>query len=310
MKPTLYDIRFDPILSNVSVAYKNEEYIAEQILPIVKVATVTGKYFVYDTSNFRKSVSLRGMGASAKEVDYGVSQSTAFVIKEHALKELVPDELIEQAPSPLNPEMDATENVTEKLLVEKEYDLATWMKVVTNITNYKTFTGLAGAYYWSDYANSDPVGDIRTGKAAVHAKIFKDPNVLVLGKEVYDKLVDHPDIIDRIKYSALGVATTDLLARIFDVQKVVIGAAGYESATEGQTSSMGYIWGKYAWLLYVAPRPAIKQISFGYHFQNKVREVDKWYDKDRKGTFVRVTDCYTREIVSVDCAYLMTAVVA
>ncbi|MCX6013511.1 MAG: major capsid protein [Chloroflexi bacterium] len=307
MKPTLYDIRVDPILSNISVAYKNAEYVAEQILPIVKVMTVTGKYFVYDTSSFRKSNSLRGMGASAKEVDYGVSQSTAYVIKEHCLKELVPDELIEQAPTPLSPEMDATENVTEKLLVEKEYDLAAYMASSSNLTNY---VALSGTDKWSDYSNSDPCKDIRTGKAAINAKIFREPNVLVLGKQVYDKLVDHPDIIDRIKYSALGVATTDLLARLFDVEKVIIGGAGYESATEGQTSSMAYIWGKNAWLIYVSPRPGIKQISFGYHFQNKIREVDKWYDKDRKGTFVRVTDCYTREIVSIDCAYLIYGAVA
>jgi hypothetical protein len=307
MRPTLQDIRYDPILSNVSVAYKNEEYIAERILPVVKVAHPTGKYFVYDTSKFRKEQSLRGMGSSTNEVDYGISQSTAFVIKEHALKEIVPDELVEQSPAPLGPEIDATENVTEKLLVEKEYDLATYMQSTSNLTNYVT---LSGTDQWSDYVNSDPIDDIRTGKAAVHAKIFKEPNTLVLGKQVYDKLVDHPDIIDRIKYSALGVATTDLLARIFDVSNVIIAGAGYESANEGQSSSMAYIWGKYAWLLYVTPRPAIRAISFGYHFVDKVKAVDKWYDKDKKGTFVRVTDRYTREIVSVDCAYLLTAVVA
>lgn len=307
MNPTLKDIRFDPILSNVSVAYKNEDYVAERVLPIVRVAGATGKYFVYDTSNFRKEVSLRGMGASAREVDYGISQSAAFVIKEHALKEIVPDELVTQAPAPLNPEMDATENVTEKLLVEKEYDLAVYMQSTSNLTNNVT---LSGTDQWSDYANSDPADDIRTGKAALHAKIFKEPNTLVLGKQVYDKLVDHPDIIDRIKYSALGVATTDLLARIFDVASVIIAGAGYESATEGQTSSMAYIWGKYAWLLFVNPRPSIRAISFGYHFQDAVRVVDKWYDKDRKGTFVRVTDRYTREIVSVNCAYLIKNAVA
>ncbi len=307
MKPTLYDIKFDPILSNVSVAYKNEDYVAEQVLPIVRVASATGKYFVYDTSHLRRSNSLRGMGASAREVDYGVSQSTAFVIKEHALKELVPDELVKQAPSPLSPEMDATENVTEKLLVEKEYDLAAYMASTTNLTLNTT---LSGTNRWSDYSNSDPVGDIRTGKAAVHAKIFKEPNVLLLGKQVYDKLVDHPDIVDRIKYSSLGVATPDLLARIFDVEKVIIAAAGYESATEGAASSMAYIWGKHAWLLYVTDRPGVRQISFGYHFQDAVRLVDKWYDNDRKGTFVRVTDRYTREIVSTDCAYLIYNAVA
>lgn len=302
MRPTLYDLRVDPILSNVSVAFQNEEYIAEKILPVIKVKGRTGLYYKYDTSKFRKEFSLRGMGAAAKEVDYGISQSTAFVVKDHALKELVPDELVEQALAPLTPEIDAVENVTEKMLIEKEYDLATYMKVAAN---NGAGSGSPCGNGW-DVTGSTPLAQVLVARKAIHAKIFKEPNVLLLGKEVYDALIDHADIVDRIKYSALGVATTELLARIFNVQQVIIGAAGYESAREGQTSSMAYIWGKYAWLLYVAPRPGIKQISFGYHFQDKLRVVDKWYDKEREGTWVRVHDSYTREIVSADCAYVIT----
>jgi len=308
MGPTLKDIQYDPILSNISVDYKNELYVAEQILPPVTVKTRTGKYFNYDTSKFRKAMSLRAMGGHTNEVDFNLSQSTAFIIKEHALKEIVPDELVDQAPLPLDPMMDAAENVTEKLLIEKEYDLAVYMQSTTNLSRNTT---LSGTSQWSDYANSDPIGDIQTGKTTIHGYIFRQPNVLVLGKQVYDKLIQHPDIIDRIKYSQLGVAGTDLLAKLFDVDKVIVGGAGYESATEGQTSSMAYIWGKYAWLLYVNPRPTIKNISFGYHFQLKTpRIVDKWYEKDQKGTFVRVTDEYTREIVSANCAYLIKNAVA
>ncbi len=306
MKPSSQDIRIDPVLSNISIAYKNEDYIAEQVLPVIPTTTRTGKYFKYDTSKFRREQSLRAMGAPAKEVDYGVAISTPFVVLDHALKELVPDELKEQAPSPLSPEIDATENVTEKLLIEKEYDLADYMKSTANLTNNTT---LSGTSQWSDYANSDPVKDIKTGKKTVHSKIFKEPNTLILGKEVYDTLLDHPDIIDRIKYRS-DVATADILARIFGVERVLIGAAGYESAKEGQTSSLAYIWGKNAWLVYVAPRPAIRQISFGYHFQLKNRVADKWYDKDREGTWVRVHDTYTREIVTVDAAYLIKNAIA
>lgn len=307
MNPTLQDIRVDTILSNLSIAYKNEDYIAEQILPVVGSKKTTGKYFVYGKEKFRKVPSLRGAGASAKEVGYGLSQSTAYVCKDHALKQFVAKELVDQAMNPLQPNIDATENVTERLLVEKEYDLAVYMQNTANLTNNTT---LSGTDQWSDYINSDPINDVKTGKTTIHGKIFQKPNVLLLGQEVYDKLLDHPDIIDRIKHSALGVTTTDILARLFDVKKVIIGGAGYETATEGQTSSMGYIWGKHAWLLYVAPRPGIKSLSFGYHFQYGTRKVDKWYDNDREGTFIRAHDHYTREIVSVDCAYLIKNAVA
>jgi len=310
MKPTLYDIRVDPILSNVSVAYKNDDYVAEQVLPIIPSKLLTGKYYKYDQGKFRKVQTLRGMGSAAREVGYGMTISDAYVIKDHALKEIVPNELLDQALSPLTPSEDAAENVTEKLLIEKEYDLATYMQSHTNLTNYIDLDATTANDQWNDYANSDPLDDIQTGKAAIHAKIFKAPNVFLVSKPVFDKLIDHPDIIDRIKYTQLGTASEELLARLIGVDKVIVAGAGYNTAKEGQTDSMSYIWGKDAWLLYVAPRPGIKNISFGYHFQKGVRVEDKWYDKDREGTWVRVHDRYTREIISVDCAYLFEDAIA
>ena len=99
------------------------------------------------------------------------------------------------------------------------------------------------------------------------------------------------------------------LADLLDLEEVIIGAAGKESATEGQTSSLSYIWGKHAWLIYRPKTATIKQIAFGYFFQYK-RTTDKWYDNDREGTFVRVHDYYAREIVSADAAYLIKNAVA
>lgn len=307
MKPTLYDIQHDPILSNVSIAYKNLDYVAEQILPLVPSKKKTGIYYVYDKSKFRKVPTLRGVGSASREVGYGLSKSTAYVCKDHALKQLVPDELKDQALQPLTPEIDAVENITERIMVEKEYDLATYMRNHANLTNYTT---LASTTQWSDYANSDPISNVAAGIESIRSKIMKPGNVLLLGQEVYNKLIDHPDIIDRIKYSQIGIANEALLARVFNVQKVIIAGAIRESAVEGQSSSLAYIWGKYAWLLYVTPRPGVKQVSFGYHFQYKNRRVDKWYDKEREGTFARIHDHYTREIITVDAAYLIKDAVA
>jgi len=306
MLPTERSVRVDPLLSKLSLAYQNADYIAEKLLPIITTAKITGKYYVYDKSKFRKVRTLRGIGASASEVGYGISQSSVFTCKDHALKELVPDELKDQAENPMNPEVDATENLAERFLIEKEYDLATYMQSASNLTNYTTLTGVNR---WNDYANSDPIGDIETGIESVRSKTFKAANTLVLGQEVWNKLKHHPDLIDRIKYGGFGKMSLQALADLLDLDQVIVGAAGRETANEGQTSSMGYIWGKYAWLLYIPKKPSIKQVAFGYHFQHK-KTVDKWYDKDREGVFVREHDYYTREILTVDAAYLIITAVA
>ena len=305
-KPTLRSVRVDPLLTSISVAYKNAEYVAEQILPVIKSKKVSGKYYKYDKANLRPVDSLRGMGTEAKEVGFGVEQSTPYVCLDHALKEIVPDELKDQAETPMNPEIDAAENVTEKLLIEKELALATYMANTANLTNNTTLTTTD---QWSDYENSDPIDDIETGVESVRSKILRAANTLVLGQQTWNKLKHHPDLIERIKYSGFGKMSLGALADLLDLDRVIVAAAGYVGTNEGQTETLSYIWGKHAWLIYVTKKPGIKKVSFGYHFNHK-KSADKWYDKGREGVWVRVHDFFTREIVTVDAAYLIKNAVA
>lgn len=300
------DVVVDPVLSNVSVAYKNDSYISELLMPVFPVAKQTGKFYKYDKSSLRRNKTLRAPGSPANEVEYGLT-TAAFICEDHALKEKIPFEVIDQADAALNPEMDATESVTEMLLVDKEVALATRMADTGVISQNVT---LSGTDQWSDYTNSDPFNDIRTGINAVQAATGKRPNTLVFGQVTWNVLVDHPDIVERIKYSMAGAVTPDLVARLFDVEKVLIGSALQNTAKEGQTDALGYIWGKHAWAVYIAPAPRLKQVTFGYHFSYKTREAEKWDDGDAKARFVRVHDNYDAEIVAAEACYLIKNAVA
>ncbi len=307
MKPTLNDTTIvDPVLTNVALAYNNFDYVAEKVAPVIKVKKQTGKYYVFDKSKFRKIQTERAIGAPAKETGYGLSSSAAFTCKDHALKEMVPDEEKLQSDSPLTPEADATENVMERLSIEKEYNLANYMQDTANLTNNTT---LSGSDQWSDYQSSDPIDDIETGIESVRSNSIVNPNTFLVGQQVWNKLKHHPDAIERIKYSGFAKFTGAALADLLDLQNVIVASARYNSANEGQSDSLSYIWGKYAWVLYITNRPGIKKPSFMYHMQWQ-RETDKWYDKDRKGMWVRVHDNYTRETVTVNAAYLIKNAVA
>lgn len=305
--PTLRDVANDAVLTNVAVKYTNEAYIAEQILPVFPVKKQNGKYYVYDAESLRSVKTLRALGSGANEVDYGVSLSGTYGCDDNALKEFVPQEIIDQADQPIDPLIDATENVTERIKIGAEKALATAMAATGTITHYST---LSGTDRWDDYTNSDPIDDIKTAKAAVHGYIFREPNVLVLQKQVYEKLLDHPDIIERIKYSQLGVASPELLARLFGVEKVLIAGAGYNSADEGQTDSISYIWGKHAWLVYVAPTVKAKQMTFGYTFKYEDYTTKRWTDADRNGTYVRVNTNYDQKLVTAAACYALRTVIS
>ena len=296
------DVVVDPVLSNVSIKFSNAEFIADRIMPILRVKKQTGVYYTYDKSNFRRDTTLRAGGSPANEVEFGLSTSS-FVCQDHALKEFVDDLVRDQADAPLNPMIDATENLTEKMMIDREKTLALVMADTGELSKNTT---LSGTDQWDDYTNSDPITDVRTARTSVHTNTFKKPNTLVLSKEVFDILADHPQIIERIKYSQLGVITEELMARVFQVERILVGEAGENTATEGATDVLAYIWGKHAQIVYVSPRVGIKMLTFGVTFTYKSRQVKRWRDEDREGTFIRVgQDNYVQTIITDLAAYLI-----
>lgn len=305
--PQIGQVYVDPLLSNISIAYQNPSYLADRIFPEVQVTKISGVYFVYDKSKFIAANDLRAPSTRANRVDYGLVKATYGPLIEHSLEQDIPDELVDQATSPLDPNMDATENVTERILLSKEKDAVAKMTDTAVITQNVT---LAGTSQWSDYANSDPIGDLRTAVDVVKKEIMKKPNKLVLTYEAYSVLRNHPQVIERIKYSQLGIVTPELLSAIFDIEEVWIAESEENTANEGQTATMSYLWGKNAWVMYVNPAPAIRSVSFGYTFRRGARQTERWDERWVKAQFVRVTDWYEHKIVAAGAAYFIKNAVA
>ena len=301
------DVVVDPALSNVSIRYSNESYIADAIFPTIRTAKQTGKYYLYDKSNLRLANTQRAAGSGANEIDFGLSTSN-FYCEDHALKEFVADEIQDQADAALNPLIDTTETLTDQMLLDREVRLANILTSTAKLTNNTT---LSGTSQWSDYVNSDPISDVRTARTTIHQNIFRKPNTLIIGKPVFDVLIDHPQIVDRIKYSQLGVASSELLARVFQLEKVLVGEAGQNTANEGQTDVLAYVWGKNAIVAYVTPSAGLKKVSLGYTFTYAARQVKRWRDEDREGTYVRIgQDNYVQQLIAAAAGYLIAAAVA
>lgn len=301
----------DPVLTNVSIGYQNSAYVAELLYPTLPVSKQSGKHFIYDKGKFRVNDNLRGAGAPSKEATLNLTTGLPYFCEDHALKQFVTDEDMDGAVPPMDPMVDATENVTEMHMVAREVELAAALTSTAVLTQNTT---LSGTSQWSDYSNSDPFSVIETGKQTIHSAIHVDANTLVLSKQAWDKLKHHPAFLERVKYSQKGVISEDLLASLVGVDRVVIAAAGKNTAVEGQTDAMGYIWGKNAILAYINPRVSQKMITLGMTYQWKTRKVERLRgtnEEDRKGTYVRVGDhYYDQNLVSAGAGYLIKDCVA
>lgn len=299
------------MLTNVAIGYTNDAYIADQIFPMLGVQKQSAKHFVYNRDSFRVNDNLRASGSASNEVTLSLSTGSPYFAEDHSLKQFVTDEDVDNAITPTSPFVDATENVTEMHKVAREYELATMLTDTAILTQNTT---LSGTSQFSDYTNSDPFSVIETGMQTVHAAIGRNPNVAILGKQVWDKMKHHPAFLERVKYSAKGVITEDLLASLIGVEKVLIGGAFRTTSDEGQTETTGYIWGKHIVLAYVNPRIAQKMITLGLTYTWKQQQVERLRgssEEDRKGTYVRVGNhYYDQKLVSAAAGYLIKNAVA
>ena len=304
--PTEKDVHVDSVMSGVSIKYTNDELIADQVLPVVPVKKESDKYYIY-TRNWKLPQSKRAAGAEANEVEWNLSTST-YTTEEYALKDFIPDRVRQNADNPLDMDIDTTENLTDLIQLGREKRVA---DIVFGAANYGTQTSaLAGANQWDDYAGSDPIGDVRDAKAIVHAASGKMPNTMVIGYQAYLKLLDHPDVLERIKYTQKGLVTADLLASLFEVDKILVGKALYDTTQEGVAESLSYVWGKSVALVYAQKSPGLKQVSFGYQFQSRGFRTKKWRVEGRDGDFVEAGEIRDEKLVAAATGYLYTTVVS
>jgi hypothetical protein len=93
-----------------------------------------------------------------------------------------------------------------------------------------------------------------------------EANTLVLGYDVFKSLKNHPDLVDRIKYTSSQTITTDMLAAMFDIPRVMVAKAVKATNNEGATEAYSFAFGKGALLAHVAPQPGLLTPSAGYTF--------------------------------------------
>jgi hypothetical protein len=303
------DVYVDQVLTSVSVAYANKSFIADQVFPVINVKNKTGVYFKYDKANLQIPANTKRTGTSTTaQVDFNLTKVAYGPLTERALKTPIEKDVQEMAVDPLAPRVKATNLVTEKIMLEKERDLVTMLTDTSQVTQNVT---LSGTSQWSDYVNSDPVPMIQSWKDSIQLNGLVTPNTLVLGYQVWSKLMNHPKLISRIQYVSKQSVSLDDFANLIGVERVLIGNAVQNTAAEGAADSLGFLWGKNAFLMYVAPTPSIDTVTAGYHLTlENGRYIDGWYDQDRKADYVRFNDYYDRKIVATEAIYAGLAVIA
>ena len=271
-QPNINSVHVDAILTNISVAYlqNQDNFIADKVFPVIPVDKKSDKFFTYTKNDwFRDEAQRRAGGTESAGGGYGLS-TDSYSADVFAFHKDVDDQTLYNADAPLNPLREATEFVTRRLALRKEIQWNSDFFAGSIWGN--DYDGVAGTpstnevKQWSDYAASDPIDDIEDAKAGILSTTGMEANTLVLGYDVFRTLKNHPDIVDRIKYTSSQTVTADMLAAMFDVPRVIISKAVKATNNEGATAAYSFTSGKKALLCHVAPTPGLLTPSAGYSF--------------------------------------------
>lgn len=264
-------------LSNIAIAYRPEGFIADQIAPIVPVNKQSDSYYVFDIADaYRVENSYRAPGTEANRITRSLSSGTYFA-KNYSLKDHIPYEDIENADAKelMFARNSRAEYIKDKLMLDMEYRVALSVTSGTNVGSYGTPVS-----YWTDWTNSDPIGDIVTAVGVVQDRMGIKPNSIVFGQTAWRNFRNHDDVLSRLFGTGTWgnsprLASVDKVKDLLEMERVLIGGAYYSSTQEGQAASLAKIWDKKAVLYYAPMTPRIDKPSLLYAFRwNKIKGMD------------------------------------
>lgn len=315
--PTQRDVHIDRALSDISVAYKNPEYFAKELAPVVPVNHDTDTFFIYDKSNLKQHDLSWTPGTRAYQVEWNVKAAPSYVCRERANEQQIIWKYRDNADDPIKYEQDTTENGQDLNDLDNELNGVSFFQ---NVANYGNGAGLGvagsnvdqptipwnatGAVGSATYAT--PLQDVFSIRKIIHRGAIVYPNIMAVTDNIFDVLCVNPQITELMKYTQGGTVPEDILARLFRVDKFIVLSTEYDSAAEGATQNMASTWSDVVLMLYANPSPGIRKPSFAYTFQRKgYPYVKRWVEDVIDCDWLRIADSYSRYSVDSYCGFML-----
>lgn len=328
IQPSVTDVHVNRLLTTVSVAMMQspDNFVADAFAPTIGSDEKSGLYGVYDRGYFNSDgMTLRAPGTESAGSGYAVDLTTEFVTKVYAFHHDIPDQVRKNTSAPLNPDVEAANLCALKALINREKAFVTnffagsiwtsdWDGVASGENGTSTFR------QWNDPA-STPIENVRLGGTTMGGRTGFRPNVLVLGRQTYDALLDHPDLVGRIdrgQTTGPALVKREAMAALFEVERVLVMDSIQNTAKEGQTNAHSFIGGKKALLAYVAPAPGLMTPSAAYTFawtgyagaSALGTGVQRFRMQHLKSDRVEIESAYVQKLIAADLGVFFDTIVA
>ena len=324
-------VHIDQPLSNLTLAYVQEQstFIADKVFPTVGVQRQSDKYYIYDRANMNRSGDVKKLAPRTEVNRIGMALSnSSYFADVYGLGMDFDEQTLANEDAMLEIRSSGAQTLTNRLLIHREKAFAdTFFKTGVWTTEVSGAASGAGTpVYWNDYTNSTPISDVTAGARGMQLVSggFK-PNTMVVGKEVRDILVNHPDILARLNGGSTinnpALITDGKLAEIFGMENFLVMEAVENTAAEGLAESSAFIGGKNALLVHTPRSSGLMTPAAGLTFAwNNIPSVnnlgvtvesysDDALKRQQVAEHIQVKMAYDMKVVGADLGYFFNAIV-
>jgi len=296
------NIKEDNFLTQLAVRYENNEFVGDQLFPIMPVKKESDYYRVFSKDGWFTGAPKKADGAHTEEATLAYSYGT-YSCYERAIKDIVTERAMQNADAPVRPKIDTTNFLTEKVRLSRELDQ--WILAVgtsgLNQAGYRTVGTATTA--WQDGTAPDILGDLSTAIKAISKAIGKRPNVIFFNTDVAEAIVQDDKIVEIMKAHTTNMITGNGLPATLRNMRIQLTDALYNTSDPGNTEAYDYIISDNVVIAWVNPG---HPLSFGRTFVSKNFLVRRWFDGDREGEFIKVNHVYSPKIMSLSSGYIIT----
>lgn len=323
MLPSPSDVHVDQVLTNFSIAYlqSTDEFVAGKVFPTITVNKQSDKYAKFKKGFAMKdAMQKRAPGTESSGGGWEYETDTYFC-DVYAHHKDIDNQTKANADSWASLDKATSEYLTriklirrEKDFVNKYFKTGVWTLDLDGVTSGEDNTTTVRK--WSD-PTSTPIEDVRKLRRRAHLASTVRPNTMTLGRAVYDTLVDHPDILSRIKTTSAdkpAQVNRMILAALFEVDEILIMDAIEDTAEEGQTASFAYIGGDHCLLSYRPPTPTLMSMMSGATIEWKgdnlfTPGISSWWEQKIKSWRYEIEDAWVQKLIAADAGAFIESVI-
>lgn len=323
--PSQPDRRVNALLTNLSVLQmqKEENFGYWQMLSLLPVDHRSDSYWEYNLGQmFNDDADVIAPGESAPAAHLQGEEKSYLCVK-RGLRKAITEEDYDNAENRLDPERVAMKLVTQKNMIRLERLFVSSL-IQTSVWGSDQ-TGVASApsanqfVKWNASSGATIVQNIETWKEKVATACGNAPNKIGISPDVYAFLRYSSEIRDQIKYTSQESVSLKILAKLFDVERVVVIGGIYNSAKEGATPSLARICTGSVLMTYSPEIATVEDvtagITFGWNAKGKGltkygTRIKSWVDNEKDCTWVQGESYVDIKKVCAQCGLLANTVLA